>query len=301
MKTQLILAVLLIALGLESQACESCGCSVASGGLGFLSQVRANYIGVRWQHAAFKGIDRGFHNTGNVTQDDFNRIELRGRYFLTRRLHLNVVLPYIYNNRNSFSAPVQVKGLGDPSLLLIANLIDKDAGDEPLLSHFLSVGAGIKLPLGRYNGDQADHIPDNFNTGSGSTDFQFRLNYNLSFKAFGLSTSVSHQMNTRNKEDYKFGDQYAASSVVFWQKGIGEISLLPYAGLYVEKIEQDELQPDFSQHGSGGRGVFATLGAEIYIDRFSFNAYYQAPLSNNYAADEVIAQNRISLGINFLL
>ena len=301
MKRQMILAVLLMVLGLESQACESCGCSVSSGGLGLLSQVRANYIGVRWQHASFRGTQRGLQDNDHYTQDHFNRVEIRGRYFLTKRLHLNAVLPYIYNDRNSFSAPVKIKGIGDPSILLNANLIDRKAGDDQLFSHFLSVGAGLKLPLGSYNANQKDDIPDNFNTGSGSVDFQLQLNYNLSFRDFGLSTSMSRQMNTRNKDDYKFGNQLALSSVLFWQQMVEEISVLSYAGLYIERIDEDELRPDFKQHGSGGKGMFATFGAEIYIDRFSFNAYYQAPLSNNYSSDEVLAQNRISLGINLLL
>ena len=209
-----LLVVFFLALS-ESFACEVCGCSASSAGLGLVSGFRNHTLGLRWSEASFEGAGEG-QDVG--AQDAFHTYELFARYHLSSRWLLAAGLPYRRNVRQASDGDrLSQDGFSDPRLLVGYVLLDQQQlGKSGKL--YLEVQAGAKFPLGRYNSDiHQENLPENFNTGYGCFAYLAQANAVLLMGKAGLSWSASAQFNGRSTDDYRFGRQLTSSLLGFYQ------------------------------------------------------------------------------------
>lgn len=168
--------------------------------------------------------------------------------------------------------------------------------------HTWSIGAGIKLPTGKYNlEDKGKLVNPNFQTGTGSTDFLVSSIYTIRYQKIGSNFETGYKLNTTNKNAYKFGNQfYAAFQLFYWQK-VKSIVLLPNAGLFYEQAQHHKDQNTIKTN-TGGRALFATAGLETYIGSFTIGLTYKYPLSQQYNTDniaEIESKDRIATTLTF--
>ncbi len=295
---QIIISFAFIMLMVNSgMACDACGCSVSTGGIGLLAQMNYNFVGVRYQHTVFRSIDR--YDKNHQTIDQFNQFELWGRYYLGSRFQLAAVVPYLVNDRSGINTlPVNLSGIGDISVSGIYSLI-KTSPEENKPGHQLDIGAGVKLPTGKYDPIQDDKIPDNMNLGTNSFDFTAQTTYNLKFINSGITANAFYRFNTENQYGYQFGNRLTGSIYGYWKKDVKALKFVPFGGFYLEAISSDRLYGTHP-HGTGGNGLFGTVGLDVYIGKMLVGATFQQPFQQNYSEGEVEISPRVSANVAYL-
>lgn len=286
MKRILLIAVLTTITLQKAAACDVCGCSLGGNYYGILPLYNKSFVGLRWSQAKFHSYIAATQNLPAQTSDDtYSKMELWGRYYITKQIQLFAFVPYMSNKMDGTGQNVQANGLGDISV--IANYVIINTGDQDKdFKHQLMAGGGIKLPTGKFDlEDQGKIINRNFQMGTGSIDFAVNAIYTLRYKKAGVNLETGYKMNTRNRDDYLFGNQYRASAqLFFWQK-IGPVSLLPHAGMNFEQADMHK-EGDIIQTNTGGKAWLASGGMDLYVKRITVGFNYQNPVSQQYNSDE---------------
>lgn len=280
--------LLLSCATIQSFACDVCGCSLGGNYYGILPQFNKNFIGLRWSQASFfTRLNRGSQYLHEeYSHDTYSRAELMGRYYLTKRIQLFAFMPFNYNYMHGSDQTVYHQGLSD--MTITANYLLINTGDDKTrrFKHTLLAGGGIKLPTGKSNlQDNGKLVNPNFQMGTGSTDFLLSTIYTIRYQKFGLMTEAGYKINTRNREEYRFGNQFHASSQVFFWQNIKSFSVLPNAGVYYEQAQQ-HWDGDIIKTNTGGSSVLAALGIETYFRRMTVGINYKHPLSQKFNTDE---------------
>ncbi|UZO80361.1 hypothetical protein NBT05_15565 [Aquimarina sp. ERC-38] len=310
MKNLVITFIFLLAT-MITQACDICGCQLGGLYFGLLSNSNAHYLGVRYTKAHFNAsIDYGEGSllANEFSEDTFHRAELLGRYILSDRFQLHTIVPYIYNDMNGSEQVLTFQGFGDPSLLLYFNPLQKKEDPESKIavpkykniSHSLRIGGGIKLPVGKFNRlDKGEIVNRNFQVGTGSVDFLVTTNYSLAIKRWGINLEGSYKINTRNKDEYRFGNQFNASSYLFYAQPLINALLTPYSGIFYETGEVHK-EGQIKQVNTGGNATHFTAGVQLNWKAITLNSFYQTPINQNYNTDDISTINageRWSIGL----
>ncbi|UOR03797.1 transporter [Hymenobacter aerilatus] len=96
--------------------------------------------------------DTGYKHShrGDPTDYEAYRVlELRGKYFLAKRLELNAFVPYAMNTNQSNAQQLNMAGVGDVTVFAGYHLIR--AIETLGVQSRLIVGGGVKLPTGDYH------------------------------------------------------------------------------------------------------------------------------------------------------
>ncbi len=302
MKNILLLSIGLVILAPKAYGCDVCGCKLGGYSMGILPQFDNHFIGLRYSHASFNAYIDNRLTEDEFSNDTYRRIDLIGRYSLSSKVQLSFMLPFISNDMDGNVQSVESQGIGDPMVLINYNLWNNADNPGSLWNHSLLVGGGIKLPFG--DDDKLDNdelINRNFQLGTGSVDYVFSLNYAVRRQNIGLNLESAYQINGTNDVDYTFGNQFNASLYTFywWQRP--NFVLLPYLGGYFEKA-QKHYDGDIEQVNTGGKALFATTGLQLMVGRFMLDARYQAPLYQQFNAEEIVSiesDDRYTVGVNF--
>lgn len=302
------LLIMLLTWGNASptQACNVCGCSLGGQYFGILPQFQKNFIGLRWSQAKFYAYmnHQSEYLTEEYSHDTYAKVELWGRFYLHPKWQLFAFVPYGYNDMDGTEQVVSASGLGDISFMTNYLLVNTGEDKTKKFKHTLVVGAGLKLPTGQHNlEDQGLLVNRNFQMGTGSTDFILSTVYTLRYQKTGLNTEVGYKINTRNADDYLFGNQFHATSQLFYWQNIQAVSLLPNAGLYYEQAEKHR-EGRVIQTNTGGNALLLSAGLETYINHFSVGLNYKHPLAQRYHSDDIAdiaAKDRwmVSISYNF--
>ncbi len=282
-----------------ANACDSCGCSTAGGGLGGLFYADKNLVGIRWIHSGFTATH--FDN-GLPIEEQYQQAELWMRYTLSPRIQLSAFVPYNFFNRAIGEQNTQLKGLGDVRFLANYTVWQSTIGKDitRLNRHVLQLGGGVKLGTGKYVDVATDpNTPNTFQLGTGSTSWLFNAVYNYRKRKMGINFNTLLQIPTTNSDEYRYGTQFNASLAFSLEQQLKNVQLLPFAGVNVEYMDYDQ-RKGFEQHGTNGKGIFGLLGMEANLNQFSVSVYYYHPLYQSYADDEIDAKGRSTLSIAYL-
>jgi hypothetical protein len=303
MKKILIITLLLV-MSKTTQACDVCGCGLGGIFFGILPQYNTHYLGLRYSHAAFQSrMDHQSEYTPNERSNDtYQKLELTGRFMLADKWQLQVIVPYLSNHMDGTVQKVTSKGMGDPSAVLYYNVFNSGMDLMRNWRQSLLLGGGVKLPLGEF--DKKDGgllINPNFQLGSGSLDYLISANYTVRYKQVGVNMESGYKLNTKNSQQYRFGNQWNASTYAFYWAETLKVAWLPFAGFYYEEAA---MHTDGGKYeiNSGGQSLLATLGTQVYHKRLSFNAQYQVPIYQHYHSDDVATittRGRFSVGLVF--
>lgn len=301
-----ILCWLLVLYGTAATACDVCGASGSSQGLGILPQFYRHFAGVQYQYRSFSSTHPGLteQSAREHTQEQYNTVQLWGRANVGKRLQLFAFVPFMSNTRHfeERNATSNYHGLGDVSAL--ANVAIIKTADSNRVRHMLLAGAGIKAPTGkRYSQNaQTDDGILNIQPGTGSWDALLNANYTLRYALWGLNAEASYTLTTANKEDYKYGNRLGTSLQAFYWLRAGSFTILPQAGLRYEYTlhDYDNYTRKWLNEQTGGNMLFATAGAQVYYKQLGLQFSYFIPVHQYYAAGYVTAGQRIDAGIFFL-
>lgn len=311
-----IIIISLLTLSLSASACDICGCFMGltpydnQSSFGLLYRYRS-FSGYHGQnHYSFpKGSSFFFpkddktapltgHNNNPNDYELYRTMEIRGRYFVHRRIELNAIVPYNSNSERYNGNTSSISGMGDVNLYAGYHLIRKL--DQPTFNQRLIVGAGVKLPSGKNDIKTSTGIKYSalMQAGTGSTDGFVYANYLIGYKKFGMSINTSYKINGENKE----------------QEGIANSSTTFLNLFYTQKISKDwQVTPSvqFFYENSAGEtykgiktgehemnNLMAGIGADLYYKNIALNVGLQ---KNAWQAktDHPQSSAKIYLGITY--
>ena len=271
-----------------------------------------------WYHAAIQSpvlraslpiqyvIDTQLANDPTQFSKDFYQtIELWSGFNIGKRWQVLAFIPFNFNHNNSDEGISNTNGLGDIALLgnyKVFDNISKNGNDKTVSQQFW-LGAGIKLPTGKFHIDPAD--PDiaaaaNTQIGSGSTDVMLNAMYNIHIAQLGISTNVNYKINKNNKNEYKFGNRLSANSFVYYSVPVSKAKAVftPNFGLLFQHSAANMLNND-KVNLTGSNVLMAAGGIEMSFNKITVGFNTQLPVTQNFAAGQTKSNVKGMLHITF--
>jgi len=304
MKKLILIISIIFVIQFQSFSCDVCGCSLGGNYFGILPQFGKNFVGMRWSQASFHASMN--HNSNYLSpeysDDTFNKLEIWGRFYINKKIQVFAFIPYSFNQMEGTHQSVRSNGLSDITLSSNYLIINNGEDASKKIKHSLSVGLGLKLPTGKYNfEDQGELVNPNFQMGTGSTDISFSSIYTVRYNKVGSNLETGYKVNSANKNDYRFGNQfYVANHFFYWQQ-VKSIAVLPNAGLYFENGQKHK-DGKVIQNNTGGHSLLLSTGIEAYVKSFTIGFNFKLPLVQNYNTDdisEISAAHRITASFSF--
>lgn len=295
MKTFCFVAGLMVMLYGETLACSSCGGSAALGFSGILPHLNQHSVGLKWSHSRY---DNHFQQTeANASVEEYyNNLELAGRFYLTQRLQLNIALPYAINNRYYNGRHSEMSGIADSRLLLKYDIFNTADSLGKNVKHLLSAGAGVKIPTSRIDGD--DYTGTfTFQPGSKTFDLLFAADHTMKYRQAGISSAFNYQLNTRDRDDTRYGNRFSAGSALFYWFKAGKLAVIPLLGAQFE--HSTATQHDGMAIGES-KAWFANAGIDLMFWQMHLSALYQRPFRGDYVVSEMYIGDRFTLSLNYI-
>jgi hypothetical protein len=268
-------------------ACEVCGCSSGNYFISPFPQFRNYFLGTRYTFRSFSTTLAS--DPAAYSKDFYQTVEVWGGVNLGTKWQILGFFPYGINRQISDDGLQKTSGLGDITFIGNFNLIrtKNDAG----LNHRLWIGAGMKLPTGKYAVDLgAVNASANNQPGTGSTDFIANTMYSLQVNRWSVNASANYKIN-RSAEGFQFGNRLAISVFGYRSFPKGFATLNPSAGLLYERLGHNKLN-DAKVEDTGGYGLLAAGGLDTNFKRVTIGFNVQLPLSQNYAGDQTMTKVR---------
>jgi hypothetical protein len=297
---RIILLFSICILFASANACEICGCGVGNYYIGILPHFKNKFIGLRYHFSSFSTRLTG--DPSQFSNDFYQTVEVWSGWNLGKRLQILAVLPYNFNHQVSDEGTSNHNGLGDAMALLNFKVLDINGGNKKAVNE-LWLGGGVKLPTGKFeieNGLADIAAIANTQQGSGSVDFLISAMHNLRVNNWGLSNTASYKVNTTNKDDYKFGNKFTASSFVFYSVQASKTIISPNFGLQYEYNKTSQLSKQEVEL-TGGSLFQAITGAEISFNKMAIGFNVQLPLAQNFADGQTQSKLKGMAHVTFAL
>lgn len=302
-------AFLALALGLlasaPSRACDICGCFMGitpydnQSGISLMHRYRIfNGYQQYGQSPQFRptgaqvlfpsslhGSDPDYAHSHKGDPTDFEAfrvIELRGKYFLAKRLELNVFVPYVMNTSQINGRQLNLSGVGDVTLFAGYHLIR--AIETAGVQSRLIVGGGLKLPTGsnRYQSPDGRRYPTLTQPGTGTTDGFVYANYIGSYKSLGLSLNTSYRRANNNRFNESIAPGFTGFANLFYRVPLGENwQIYPSAQFFYEKTNGELFEGRLTGEHAMNNALLGP-GLDVYYKNLSLNTSVQLPV---YTAD----------------
>lgn len=299
-----ILLMILLSGPLTLLACDICGCGVGSYYIGILPEYNKRFIGLRYQH---KTLQTHLGPQGNVTplstDETYQSAELWAGWNFGKRFRTLAFMPYNFNQRNSQANNGNKQGLGDIALMGYYNLFTQNNTlNSKLLVHSLWLGAGVKLPTGKYEPSERLAIqenPNNFQLGTASTDFTLNAAYDIRLNDLGLNLNANYKINTENKYGYRYGNKLSTNALLYYKfRLFHQLTIAPNAGILYETATKDMEQGKYEMDVSGGYSSALVTGFELAVSKFSVGANYQNVIGQQLANKRAKAGNRLMIHLS---
>lgn len=245
---------------------------------------------------------------GQMVDETYQTYELRGNYFFNQKWKATVVLPFINNQqRIGGKRRYQINGIGDPILLTAYQVFNTKRDTlKQNYSHRLTIGAGIKFPLGKTALQYENEIPNlDLQPGSGSWDGLAFLAYQVKWKLMGINTNLNVKRNGKDQHEYRYGATFNLTTNLFTDLKLKKTTLRLLGGIYVEHAEMDMTY--FNAYGTriehydtGGKVWFSNFGFQLFTKKIVLFGEYQYAFSNKLNGyTQLLTKNRINIGLNY--
>ncbi|HAO45802.1 MAG TPA: transporter [Ferruginibacter sp.] len=294
MKKLLFLFPVFLCASLISNACEICGCGHSNYYIGLLPKFKHAYIGLRYQYKHFNTVMAD--DKTQFSRDYFKTVELWGGWNIGKRWQVLAVIPYTYIHQVSDEGVANNQGIGDVAAMVNYKLFDRSSAlsKKTLVQQQLWIGAGIKVPTGKFSIDETDPAVvalANTQTGTASTDFMINGTYDVRINKVGITTNASYKINTSNRDNYLFGNKFSAASFVSYSIQKNQLLIVPNAGLQYEDISGNKLNKELVTQ-TGGRLLTASGGLEFSFRQFTIGTNFQLPVSQHFASGQTELKSR---------
>lgn len=280
-----VIITMLSLLGMSGKAlaCAICGCSASFMGLGYISGVGLNYIGMNYQYnyshtqhpILFDG-DNPIYST-----DYFHKVSIWGGFQLNERLFFNYSLPFHSNILKEEGKTTIINGVGDPLLAVHYTAYKTPDTSFTKIRHMLLIGGGVRLPLGQNDFKTVDNLwAPNLQPGRASFGFWTNLNYSLLIGNGGINTDLSAFFTSVSSNNYKYGNRYSSTIVGFYKILLLRWTLVPQVGIsgVVKQVDLLNASSDILNTMSGGWKTGLVAGIGIHHQNFGIRIQVRHPL-----------------------
>lgn len=278
--------------------CDACGCSANGGSMGTNSLLNNHFIGIRHIHQSYKSKE-GIFNNSPWAKETFNTIQVWSRIPISNKVEISTLIPYHFNERIKTNETQKISGIGDISLLGFYNLV-QEKDDLKSIYQKLQIGAGVKLPTGRYDKENNNSVNPSFQLGTGSWDYTIATEYTLQKKKYGLNLNTNYIFKTENNKNYQFGNQFNYSVNLFYNTQIKNIVAIPQAGILGEVYATNK-EWGIEVPKTSGDILFYKMGIELGFKKFSFGTNIMLPITQNLTGKQVEARYRWAFNFNYVL
>jgi hypothetical protein len=286
-------------------ACDICGCGVGNFNPYMFPHLSKNFLSLGYQYRYYH--THFFENGDEINnQERYNTFSITGQFSPVKNLQLMAVIPFQINRQSGPEGNKSLNELGDIILLANYKIWDHITGKEDkMVRQSLQVGGGIKFATGSYHFDENNdaHVGNsNFQAGSGSTDYLLNAYYSIRYKKFAFSNGVNYKISTTNKNGYRFGNRFQNVTQIKYIKDIGSFSIIPSAGLAIERMAQDKQDAvKVDNNRTGGYNTQALLGVDINNKKWALGINYSASLKQNLAAGQINARPDLNIHLSYSL
>lgn len=281
-------------------ACEICGGGLGSNYTGLLPNFNKRFVGVRYHfNQVYTQLDISGNKTALTNKEKYHTAELWSAWNLGTRWRLMAILPYSNIQKYSFGTEQQSSksGLGDINLSGYYNVLNK----SEIITQSLWLGAGAKLPTGEYNKDEFvnTNTANIYQLGTGSVDFIGSLNYDVSLNNIGLNTNISYKVNTKNGDDYRYGNKLTLNVSIYYNTSLRDgVKLRPNVGIQYDKQARDQTM-GYKIEQTGGYNTNLNIGLESTIKNIAIGFSYQAPLTQSVSNGRTELVNKFLTHLTF--
>jgi hypothetical protein len=290
-----------------TRACDICGCGVGSYYIGILPDFKKRFLGLRYQYKTLRShLGVGGTTSYLTTDETYQTTELWGGWNIGKRFRVLGFVPVNFNTRENQGSAMHRSGIGDIAVVGYYQLLNTQntTNSNKLLVQSLWVGAGIKVPTGKYEPTEHaenENTPNNFQLGTASTDFSVHVMYDVRLMDFGVNVNLSYKMNTNNQYNYRYGNKFSSNLLAYYKFRINDhVSIAPNIGILYETAVKDTENKKYTIDQSGGYSLMGTIGGEITFNRISAGINFQPVLSQHLANLQVKAGNRAMLHLTYL-
>lgn len=247
--------------------------------------------------------DDGYKHShkGDATDFEvFRVVELRAKYYLARRLELNVFVPYVMNTEQSNGHQLNLSGLGDVTVFAGYHVLRR-IETEGLQSRLI-LGGGLKLPTGAFDRQNAagHRYAMLSQPGTGTTDVFGYANYIAGYRSLGLSLTASGRHSGENTFRNSVAPSFSGFANLFYRIPLGtDWQLYPSAQLYYEKTAGEMLEGELT-HEHALNDALLGPGLDLYYRNFSLNTSVQLPLFTA-TTDHPASAGRLVLALGYSL
>ncbi len=225
--------------------------------------------------------DNGYahaHHDDPTDFEAFRVMELRGKYFLSRRVELNAFVPYVMNTSQINGRQLNSSGVGDVTVFAGYHLIR--AIETAGVQSRLIVGGGVKLPTGEFRRQNAagQRYPLLNQVGTGTTDGFIYANYIGSYRSFGLSVNSSYRRASENAFRNSLAPSTATFASLFYRVPLGtDWQVYPSAQFFYEKTRGEMLEGQLTGEHAMNNALLGP-GLDVYYKNVSLNTSFQLPV-----------------------
>lgn len=126
------------------------------------------------------------------------------------------------------------------------------------------------------------------------------LTYRIKGKSVGGYVNCNYKINSRNDDNYKYGNTLKAMTSVFLQTKWKEFTFMPMIGTHIEHAAFD--QSEIEHDDTGATILFANLGLRIFCKQLILFGEFQQSvyqLLNGYT--QLLTKNKTNVGIAYIL
>jgi len=301
MKKFFILTTIVLFFVNAAQACEICGCSHGNYYIGLFPQFKHKFIGVRYQYSRFNTVMAD--DPSQFSKDYFRTVELWGGWNIGKKWQVIAILPFNFIHQVSDDGTTDRQGLGDIAAMVNYKVFDKTSAlsASGKLRQQFWLGAGIKLPTGKFNIDATDPAIvalANTQTGTASTDFILNGIYNVQVNNLGINTGISYKINTANNDKYSFGNKFSARTFFSYKANAGSLAVIPNIGFQYENTAINKLNKEEIAQ-TGGSLFTGAAGLELNFNAVTISANVQLPISQHFASGQTEMKTRGMIHLTF--
>ena len=287
-------------------ACDICGCGIGSYYIGILPDFKKNVFGLRYRYNSLQThLGAGGSVSYLTTNEYYRTAELWGGWTVGKKWRLMAYVPMNFIYKKSQEANMKKSGLGDVGIQAFYQVFsESNTAGSKLLVHSLWVGAGAKIPTGKYKPLQANAMQQDaniFQLGTGSWDATINAMYDLRIQDAGINVNGSYKLNAVNEYDYQYGNKFSSAAQLYYKFRIKQkMTIAPNAGVTYETASRD-VNGKMSVDASGGNVSFVSAGLECSFISFAIGANWQTPISQNLANGFVKTNNKAMVHVSVAL
>lgn len=288
--------------------CDLCGCGTNGSALGFGDLATTNFVGARYTMQKFESRN-GIFKDSPISNETVNNYQVWGRFPISKTVYTSVIVPYQDLKREFKGATEKVNGIGDISAMGWYKIMFYKKQDSVNFNmtkmpsgHSINIGAGVKLPTGRFEQQLIDRVNPGFQVGTGSLDYNLALQYNYLGNKVGANVSASYYIKTENKNEYRFGNQLGLALKTFYNQNLknNDMAIRPYLGASYDKFNAIE-QYQEELKDTDGYLFNGSVGTEYGYLKMVVGVNYTLPISQELFGGNVQSKNQFSVYLNYSL